>query len=180
MKKPMQKINELHPISPSRLFDRWGVDVVGPLPITLKGNQYIIVAVEYLFKWQEAKAVSEANALSIFNFLYQNIICRFGYFNHLHTDKGTEFVNKVIKELTEKFKIKHHMSTPYRSQTNGLVERFNKSLCDSLVKLLEEAADWDLLIGLALFAHRTTINRSTQLSPYMIVHGIEPQFFRDQ
>ncbi len=75
MKKPMQRINELHPIPPSRLFNRWGVDVVGPLPITLKGNQYIIVVVEYLFKWQKAKAVSEANALSISNFLYQNIIC---------------------------------------------------------------------------------------------------------
>src|SRR6266498_762199 len=75
MKKPMQKINELYPISPSRLFNRWGVDVVGLLPITPKGNRYIIVAVEYLSKWQEAKAVTEANALSISNFLYQNIIC---------------------------------------------------------------------------------------------------------
>ena len=51
MKKPMQKINELHPIPPSRLFDRWGMDIVGLLPITLKGNQYIIVAVKYLSKW---------------------------------------------------------------------------------------------------------------------------------
>ena len=75
IKKLMQKINELHPIPPSRLFDRWGVDVVGLLPVTLKGNRYIIVAVKYLFKWQEAKAVTEANALSISNFLYQNIIC---------------------------------------------------------------------------------------------------------
>ncbi len=60
MKKSMQKINKLHPIPPSRLFDRWGVDVVGPLLITPKGNRYIIVAVEYLSKWQEAKAVTEA------------------------------------------------------------------------------------------------------------------------
>src|SRR6266540_3341407 len=63
MKKPMQKINELHPILLSRLFDRWRVDVVGLLLITPKGNRYIIVAVEYLSKWQEAKAVTEANAL---------------------------------------------------------------------------------------------------------------------
>src|SRR6266496_4796285 len=108
MKKPMQKINELHLISPSRLFDRWGVDVVGPLSITPKGNRYIIVAVEYLSKWQEAKVVTEANALSISNFLYQNIICRFGCFTHLHTDRGTEFVNKVVKKLTEKFQVKYH------------------------------------------------------------------------
>jgi len=103
MKKLMQKINELHPIPPSRLFDRWGVDVVGLLPIILKRNQYIIVTVEYLSKWQEAKAVSEANALSIANFLYQNIICRFGCFTHLYTDRGIEFVNEVVEKLTEKF-----------------------------------------------------------------------------
>jgi len=80
-----------------------GVDVVGLLPITLKGNRYIIVAVKYLSKWQEAKAVMEANALSISNFLYQNIICRFGCFTHLYTDRRTEFVNEIVEKLTEKF-----------------------------------------------------------------------------
>jgi len=79
------------------------VDVVRPLLIIPKGNQYIIVAVKYLFKWQEAKAISEANALSILNFLYQNIICRFEYFTHLHIDRRTEFINKIVKDLTEKF-----------------------------------------------------------------------------
>ncbi len=74
----------------------------------------------------------------------------------------------------ERFRVKHHRSTPYRPQTNGLVERFNKTLCDSLVKLSEKSADWDLLIGLALFAHCTATNRLIQLSLYMIVHGIEP------
>src|SRR6266498_1985421 len=180
MKKPMQKINELHPISLSRLFNRWGVDVVGPLLITPKGNRYIIVAVEYLSKWQEAKAVSEANALSISNFLYQNIICRFGCFTHLHMDRGTEFVNEIVEKLTEKFRVKHHRSTPYRSQANGLVERFNKSLCDSLAKLVDESAEWDIFVELALWAHRTTVNSFTQLSPFMIVYGIQPQFHADQ
>ena len=76
---------------------------MGPLLITPKGNQYIIVAVEYLSKWQEAKIISEANTLSISNFLYQNIICQFGCFTHLHTDRRTEFVNKIVERLTEKF-----------------------------------------------------------------------------
>src|SRR6266498_2812333 len=180
MKKLMQKINELHPISPSRLFNRWGVDVVGPLLITLKGNRYIIVAVEYLSKWQEAKAVTEANALSISNFLYQNIICRFGCFTHLHTDRGTEFVNEIVEKLTEKFRVKHHRSTPYRPQANGLVERFNKSLYDSLAKLVDKSAEWDIFVEPALWAYRTSINSFTQLSPFMIVYGIQPQFPADQ
>ncbi len=115
--------------------------MVGLLPIIPKGNQYIIIAMEYLFKWQKAKAVGEANALSISNFLYQNIICRFGCFTHLHIDRGTEFINKVVEKLTEKFRVKHHRLIPYRPQANGLVECFNKSLCDSLAKLVGESAE---------------------------------------
>jgi len=179
-KKPMQKINELHLIPLSWLFDWWGVDVVRLLPITLKRNQYIIVVVEYLLKWQKVKVVSEANALSISNFLYQTIICWFGYFTHLHTDRGTEFVNEVVKRLTEKFRVKHYRSTPYWSQANGLVECFNKSLCDSLAKLVDESAEWDIFVEPALWIYRMSINSSTQLSPFMIVYRIQLQFPADQ
>ncbi len=70
----MQKINKLHPILPSRIFDRWGVNVIRLLLITSKENWYIIVVVKYFSKWQKAKAVSEINTLNIANFLYQNII----------------------------------------------------------------------------------------------------------
>jgi len=136
--------------------------------------------VEYLSKWQEAKAVSEANTLSISNFLYQNIICRFRYFTHLHTDRGIEFVNEVVEKLTEKFRIKHYRSTLYWSQVNGLMEYFNKSLCDSLAKFVHESAEWNIFVEPALWAHRMFINNSTQLSPFMIVYGIQPQFPTNQ
>ncbi len=129
------------------------MDIVRLLLIIPKGNRYIIVAVKYLSKWQKAKIISEANALSISNFLYQNIICRFGCFTYLHTDRKTEFVNKVVKKLIEKFRFKYHRSIPYRPQVNGLVEHFNKSLCDSLAKLVDESAEWDIFVEPALWAH---------------------------
>ncbi len=55
-------------------------------------------------------------------------------------DRETEFVNEVVKQLTEKFWVKHHRSILYRSQANELIERFNKSLCDLLAKLVDESA----------------------------------------
>ncbi len=60
------------------------------------------------------------------------------------------------------------------------MERFNKSLCDSLAKLVKESAEWDIFVELALWAHRTSINSSIQLSPFMIVYEIQPQFLADQ
>src|SRR6266496_458631 len=153
--------------------------MVGPLPITQRGNKYIIVAVEYLSRWQEAKLIPEANAKETSEFLY-SLICRYSRFDHLHSDRGTEFVNEVIQNLTEKFRVKHHRSTPYRSQANRLVERFNKSLCDSLAKLVDESAEWDIFVEPALWMHRTSINNSTKLSPFMIVYRIQPQFPADR
>ncbi len=55
--------------------------------------------------------------------------------------------------------MKYYQSTPYKSQANRFVERFNKILCDSLVKLSNKSADQDLLIDLALFAYRMAVNR---------------------
>ncbi len=124
--------------------------------------------------------MSETNALSILNFLYQNIICRFGYFIHLHTDRRTEFVNEIVEQLIEKFQVKHYWSTPYRSQANGLVKRFNKSLCNSLAKLVDESAEWDIFVESALWTYRTFINSFTELSPFIIVYGIQPQFPANQ
>src|SRR6266540_5196667 len=114
MKQPIQKINELHPISPSRIFDRWGVDVVGSLPIMQQQNCYIVVAVDYLSRWQKAKLLKEAMASTIANFLYYEIICRYGCFKYLHMDRGTEFVNEIVQDLMEKFCVKHHRLTSYR------------------------------------------------------------------
>ncbi len=60
------------------------------------------------------------------------------------------------------------------------MERFNKSLCDLLAKLMDESAEWDIFVEPALWVHRTAINSSIQLSPFMIVYEIQPQFPADQ
>ena len=67
--------NELHPIPVDSPFYRIGIDFVGPLPRTSRGNKYIIVAMDYLTKWPEAKAVKDNTAKSVVKFLYEDIIC---------------------------------------------------------------------------------------------------------
>src|SRR3954449_2093801 len=87
------------------------------------------------------------------------------------SDRGTHFNNQVVKKLTEKFKINHLLSTPYHPQTNGLVERFNRTLCESLAKLSLKNNDWDLYIAPTLFAYRTTKHATTQIEPFFLVYG---------
>ena len=95
------------------------------------------------------------------NFLYEDIICWYGCLRKIISDRGTHFNNQIIERLLEQFKIRHNLSTPYHSKTNGLVERFNKMLYESLAKLNEKRENWDEYISLTLFAYRTKINKST-------------------
>ena len=108
------------------------------LTITRQGNRYIVIAMDYLTKWPIAKALKEATVKAVSKFIYQKIICEHDCLEVLQNDRGTHFVNRVIKDLTEKFRIKHCLSSPYHPQTNGLVERFNQTLCEKLAKLSEE------------------------------------------
>ena len=104
----------LHPTLPISPLEKWGIDYIGPIaPMSTKRNQYIIIAVEYLTKWAEAKAIKVANAKQTAIFLHENIISRFGCPKILVSDKGSHFLNEAIEELTKLFQINHRKTTPY-------------------------------------------------------------------
>ncbi|CAB4404597.1 unnamed protein product [Rhizophagus irregularis] len=116
-------------------------------------------------KYPEAKAIKEANAKEISKFIYEEIICRHRCPKKILTDNESEFNNQLTKNLTEKFNVQHKFSTPYYPKTNGLVERFNKTLIESLAKLVKEKLtiyrnreyedkNWDQRIAPILFAYR--------------------------
>ena len=92
----------MNPIKVEKSFSRIGIDFVGPLPKTHKGNRYIIVAMNYLTKWPEAKAVKNAMAENMVDFIYQEIICRHGCLGIILTDQGTHFKNKLMEKLCER------------------------------------------------------------------------------
>ena len=164
----------LHPIKVGQPFDRIGMDIVGPLPMTKKGNLYIVVATDYLTKWPEARALINAKASSVVPFFYEDIICRHGCPKVLLTDRGTHFVNEMLDSLCIELGVKHQLSTAYHPQTNGLVERFNRTLCEVLAKFANERQDdWDLYIPSALFAYRTMRQGTTRHEPFYLTYGRE-------
>src|SRR3954469_23425478 len=168
------RVNQtLHPIAVHGPFYQVGIDFVGPLPLTLQGNKYIIVAMDYMTKWPEARPVPQATAEETSRFIYKDIICRHGCPAKLLSDRGTHFNNQMVEKLLEKFGIRHLFSTPYHPQTNGLVERFNRTLCESLSKLVKQTTEWDKYIAPVLFAYRTSRHSTTKISPFYLVNGRE-------
>src|SRR3954470_10271251 len=103
-------------------FYQVGINIMGPLPKTLSGYRYIVVAIDHFTKWVEARTIEEADAQYITLFLYEDIICHHGVPTILSPDKGTEFVNKMIATLISMYKIKHIKTTTYHPQGNGQVE----------------------------------------------------------
>jgi len=161
----------LHPIEVKDPFQQIGIDIVGPLPITPRENRYIVVATDYLTKWPEARALKRADAASVVDFIYEEIICRHGCPKIILSDRGTHFRNQMVDLLLQKFEIKHYLSTPYHPQTNGLVERFNRTLCESLAKLIDDVTEWDLFIPSVLFAYRTAQQSTTKITPFYLTYG---------
>src|SRR6266498_36214 len=110
--------NELHSIKIKEPFYQWGIDIVEPLTETSQRNKYIVVAIDYFTKYPEARALANANAKNVANFLYEDIICRHGCSRRIISDRGTHFNNQIIERLLERFKIRHNLSTPYHPKTN--------------------------------------------------------------
>lgn len=171
---------ELHPIPIGKPFDRMGIDIVGPLTVTTNGNRYIVVATEYLTKWPEAKAIKDTKATTIAKFIYEEIICRHGCPKVLLSDQGTPFCNELVDSLCQLMNIRHRLSSAYHPQTNGLTERFNKTLCTTLAKYVSDYGDtWDNFLYAALFAYRTVQNHTTKYSPFKLLYGREATFPMD-
>jgi hypothetical protein len=169
--QPFRK-EPLIPIKIGEPFHRVGIDIKGPLPITKKENRYIIVAMDYLTKWPEAKTTLEAKASDVAEFLHQEIICRHGTPSILLSDRGTPFVNVLIKELCEKGEIRHRLTSPYRPQTNGMVERFNRTIGESLAKMTSNPEkEWDEYLDAILLAYRTMKHESTGFIPFQLIYG---------
>ena len=160
----------LHPIQVGRAFERIGIDLVGPLPITQQQNRYIIVATDYLTRWPEARAVPDAGALTLAKFIFEEIICRHGTPKIILSDQGRNFISETVRILCEKFLIIHKFSSAYHPQTNGMVERLNRTLCESLAKV-KGTDEWDLHILAILLAYRTKRHATTGYTPFQLVYG---------
>jgi len=94
-------------------FEKWALDFIGPINPTSNGKKYILVCTDYVTKWAEAKALVRATEQIVVNFLFEEIFVRYGVPREIVTDQGTQFTSKLVKDITEKYQIKHRRSTPY-------------------------------------------------------------------
>ncbi len=165
---PMQIVRSGYP------FERIAIDILGPLPQTAKGNKYVVVISDYFTKWTEALPLSNMEACTVAKVLVDEVLCRFGIPQTIHSDQGRQFESNLFQEMCKLFGIEKTRTTPYHPQSDGMVERFNRTLATMLTAYVStNQTDWDDQLSYVLMAYRSAEHETTGMSPNMLMFGRE-------
>ncbi|GJS89990.1 reverse transcriptase domain-containing protein [Tanacetum coccineum] len=147
-----------------------GIDFIGPFPSS-GGNKYILVAVDYLSKWVEAKALPNNDARVVVKIL-KSLFTRFGTPRAIISDRGTYFCNDQFAKVMLKYGVTHRLSTAYHPQMSRQVEVSNRGLKRILERTVgENRASWSDKLDDASWAFSTAFKTPIGCTPYKLVYG---------
>ena len=109
-------------------FGRRHIDFLGPLTEAEDGSKYILLVVDSLTRWPEAFATKTTNSKVNADILYREIFSRYGVPKVLVSDRGQNFLSKLITALYQIFSVKRYHTSSYHPQTNSTYERLNSTL----------------------------------------------------
>ncbi|GJR32241.1 reverse transcriptase domain-containing protein [Tanacetum coccineum] len=171
---PRNPQQPLTPITAPWPFYKWGIDIAGPFPEGPGKVKFLIVAMDYFTKWIEAKAVATITGNQVKKFAWDNIVCRFGLPGEIVSDNGKQFSDNPFKDWCEKLNITQRFASVKHPQSNGLVERANRSLGEGIkARLGEGNKNWIEELPHVLWAHRTMIKSSHGDTPFSLTYGTE-------
>ena len=155
-------------------FDRIGMDILDTHRPAARGNRYILVISDYFSKYSDAFPLRRHTAKNVAQLLMTRWITYHGVPKVIHTDQGTEFESALMKNLTRLLGIKKTKTSPYRPQSDGLVERLNRSILAMLSAFVTERGnDWDTHLPYVMMAYRSSVHSSTSCTPQIMVYGRE-------
>ena len=166
----------LNTIMVSKPFQLLSIDIVGPLPITERGNRYILVMIEHMMSIPEAVPLSHITMGKVALAFMEAIVCRYGPPEKMLSDLGRQFISSLVAEVCTRLGIEQTFTSPYHPQTNGMVERFNGTLKRMLGKMInQQQKDWDDYLPYVLAAYRMTPIPELGVSPYELMYGWKAQ-----
>lgn len=165
---------ELIPSQVGFPFERVAVDILGPLPMSNRGNKYILVVADYFTRWVEAFALPDQEALTIAKVIVSEWVCRFGTPYYLHSDQGRNFEAKLIADICKLLGIAKTRTSPYHPASDGLVERMNRTILSMLSHRVEaNEKTWDEQLPHVMLAYRSSVHEATGYTPYHLLFGRE-------
>ena len=161
-------------VGASRPMERIATDILGELPITDKGNRYILVVSDYYTKWTEAFSMPNMEARTVADIIVREVVSRFGVPYIIHSDQGRQYESQLLLEMCKVLHIKKTRTTPYHPQSDGMVERINKTLVRMLKSYINNhQSDWDEHLPFLTMAYRSAEHETTGFSPNYLMLGRE-------
>ena len=176
--KPGHQLKQ-YPLKPipvlDQLFDEVLVDIVGPLPRTSKGNEYILSILETSSRFPEAVPLRKCTSRAVTDALTK-YFTMFGLPKRVRSDQGSHFLAHVFQDSLNSLGVSHVVGCAYHPQTQGAVERFHQTL-KSMLKgyVLEHEKEWDVGLPFLMFAARTSVHESLGVTPADLVFGHSPR-----
>lgn len=157
-------------------WEVWGlveIHLIGPLPITSRGNKYIFTATDFFSKWVDAFPHQTDSAQEVASSLVKIFFHR-GCPRRILSDRGQEFVDEINSELCKRLQLKQWAIAAYQPQTAGLEERENTTLKSTLAQYVSDhQEDWDNYVASAVYSIVSTPNPITEVSPFFLMYNRE-------
>ena len=158
--------------TPAPLFAKMYMDTMH-LPKS-GGFKYLVQGRCSLMHYPEYRVLCTKTAKTIGNWIFDNILCRWGTLCEIVTDNGPAFV-EALDYLGKQYHIRHIQISGYNSHANGIVERTHFNVCQALFKACNgDQSKWHLVVTLVMWADRITVCRRMGCSPYFAVTGTHP------
>lgn len=156
-------------------FDSWHIDFLGPLPRTAEGSYaYILLVVDRYSRWSEAFPMKDQDARSVAKVLFNEIFARYGSPRVLVSDRGTQFMSRLVSALCEMFDVTRHHCSSYHPMTNSACERTNSTIAQTLRAYVDkDQKNWADFLPAAMMAIRSLPASGTGLSPFHLIFGKE-------
>lgn len=155
-------------------FERIAIDILDCRRQSRRGFQYILVVGDYFSKYMDAFPLRSHRARIVAEVLATRYFKYHGTPLVLHSDQGPEFESKLFQAFNRLYGVTKIRTSPYRPQSDGLVERLNRSLLNMLSAFVAESAiDWDEHLPFVVQAYNSSVHSSTGVTPHLMVYGHE-------
>ena len=156
-------------------FERIAMDMVGPLPRLKTGHRYVLTVCDYATRFPEAIPLKTTDSATVAKALIK-LFAMVGIPKEILTDCGANFTGRLMRDLYDRLGIKPIKTSPYRPQTDGLVERFNGTMKQMLRRVLQKFdAQWDRALPYLMFAYREIPQETTGFFPFELLYGQQPR-----
>ncbi len=173
--KLRQRSNPLRLFPPAGPLESVAIDIFGPLLKTARGNQYLLMITDRYSKLTKSVPMKTMSAEAVAITFTNEWALTYGPPADILADNGGCFTSKFFTSVCQTLNVRNKFTTTYHPQTNGQVERYNRTLKAMLKSYLDDHPhDWDLYARTLTYAYNCQPHTSTSLAPFELILSRPP------